>query len=388
MRIVEVNEIDHLLSYRDEWARLLAETPDACFFQTLDWLAIYWRHFGRDQRLRTLMAYDDDRLVGILPLAVKPTATRGGAMRMLGYPLDGWGTRYGAIGVNMRAILSAGLRHIETTDRDWDVLELDWTPLDRHAEVIAAFDDVRVQPQIVSGADISLVDLSRGWDDYWMIRHEKHRSNIRRAEKKLATLGTVEVLHYRPCDSGRPGLGGVPDPRWDLYEMCEQIAGQSWQGASATGTTLTNSRVRRFLREVHEAATRLGAVSMHLLSVGGEPVAFSYNYAFQGTEFGLRMGYNLRFKDANPGTVLLHRMMQDVFASEQRQLDLGEGDSSYKHAWRTDVTPSYRFCHYAKTSLRGQALRWKRHWWGETVSGAMLPVCQNRSTVEGGPLSR
>jgi CelD/BcsL family acetyltransferase involved in cellulose biosynthesis len=242
------------------------------------------------------------------------------------------------------------------------VLELDCTPLDRHADVIAAFDDVRVGPQIGSRDDISLVDLSRGWDDYWMTRHEKHRSNVRRAEKKLATLGTVEMQNYRPNDCG------TPDPRWDLYEMCEQIASESWQGASATGTTLSHARVRRFLREVHEVAARMGAVSMHLLSVGGEPVAFAYNYVFQGTEFGLRMGYSPQFRDVNPGTVLLHRMMQDAFAGEQRLLDLGTGDSSYKHAWRTHATPSFRFCHYAKSSLRAQALRWKRHWWGDAVN--------------------
>src|SRR5688572_1495880 len=131
MHIVEVNEIDQLLSHRDEWARLLGETPDAGFFQTLDWLSIYWRHFGRDQRLRTLLVYDEERLVGILPLAVKPLATRGGAVRTLGYPLDGWETRYGPIGANARAVLSAGLRHVDQTARDWDVLELDCTPLDR-----------------------------------------------------------------------------------------------------------------------------------------------------------------------------------------------------------------------------------------------------------------
>ena len=104
---------------------------------------------------------------------------------------------------------------------------------------------------------------------------------------------------------------------------------------------------------------------MHLLSVAGEPAAFSYNYAFKGTEFGLRMGYNPRFKRASPGTVLMHRMLQDAFASDQLLVDLGEGDSSYKHAWRTDATSSFRFCHYSKTSLRAQALRWKRHWCGE-----------------------
>ena len=87
--VVELNDIDQLLPYRDDWARLLAEAPSACFFQSLEWLAIYWRHFGRDHRLRTLLVYEDDNIVGILPLAVRNTPTRGGAVRTLGYPLDG-----------------------------------------------------------------------------------------------------------------------------------------------------------------------------------------------------------------------------------------------------------------------------------------------------------
>ncbi|MEO8494768.1 MAG: GNAT family N-acetyltransferase [Planctomycetota bacterium] len=361
MRVLEVNEIEQLASYGDEWTRLLAGTPGACFFQTLDWLSIYWRHFGNNQRLRTLLVYDDERLVGILPLAVKAAATRGGAVRTLGYPLDGWGTRYGAIGANSRAVLSAGLRHIQETSRDWDVLELNWTPQDRHDDMVAAFEDVGVRTQISPRDDTSLVDLSLGWGDYWMSRDGKHRSNVRRAEKKLATLGPVDMLHYRSSDCD------TPDARWELYETCEQIAGQSWQGTSATGTTLTHERVRPFLRDIHDVATRLGAVAIHLLSVRGEPVAFAYNYVFQGTEFGLRMGYDPQFKNVNAGTVLIHRMLQNAFAGNRLLFDLGEGDSRYKRVWRTHAMPSYRFCHYAKTSLRAQALRWKRQWCNESA---------------------
>jgi hypothetical protein len=68
-------------------------------------------------------------------------------------------------------------------------------------------------------------------------------------------------------------------------------------------------------------------------------------------------------------------MLQDAFTGDRLLFDLGEGDSSYKHVWRTDAMPSFRFCHYAKTSLRAQALRWKRHWCGEsakTVQGRSL----------------
>jgi preprotein translocase subunit SecE len=51
----EINDIDALAEYRDVWSRLLVETPGATFFESFDWLAVYWRHFGRKQKLRVLM---------------------------------------------------------------------------------------------------------------------------------------------------------------------------------------------------------------------------------------------------------------------------------------------------------------------------------------------
>ena len=365
MRVVEVNEVERLLSYRDDWARLLAETSDACFFQTLDWLAIYWRHFGRDQRLRALLVYEGNRIVGILPLAVRLTATRAGAVRTLGYPLDGWGTRFGPLGTNCRAVFLAGLEHVQKTARDWDVLELDWMSDGHATDAAAAWENCRVFPQVFARDAVSLVNLDQPWDGYWMSLQGKHRNNVRRAENKLAKWGPIEMLHFRSADCRSS------DSRWDLYDICAKIARQSWQGSSATGTTLTHERVRQFLRDVHEVACRMGCVAIHLLAVDGEPVAFSYNYVFQGTEFGLRMGYDRRFKSGNPGTVLIHRMLQDTFGSERQQFDFGEGDSRYKHDWRTHALPSFRLCHYAKSSLRAQALRWKRYWSSSQPSVAL-----------------
>lgn len=354
MHVIEVNEIECLLSYRDEWTRLLAVTPKARFFQTLEWLEIYWRHFGGDQRLRTLVVCDDGHIVGVLPLAVKNTATRGGTVRTLGYPLDGWGTSYGPIGGNGPIVLAAGLEHLQRTPRDWDILELDWTLGDQIEAILEAFQPVRVRPQLFARDDISLINLAQPWDHYWSGLHSKHRNNIRRAERKLAGIGAIETLHYRSSGANQGNA------RWDLYSQCETVSRKSWQGTSTTGNTLTHERVRPFLRDVHELAARMGAVSLHLLTVDGEPGAFSYNYAFRGTEFGLCMAYDRKFKTGHAGTVLMHRMLQDAFASPHSLMDLGEGDSRYKHAWRTQAVASVRVCHYASTSLRGQTLRWMR----------------------------
>ena len=92
IHVEEINDIERLADDRLLWNALLPQTPGAGFFQSLDWLELYWRHFGGEQRLRTLVVRADRQPVGILPLVVRREQTRVGNVRTLTYPLHDWGT--------------------------------------------------------------------------------------------------------------------------------------------------------------------------------------------------------------------------------------------------------------------------------------------------------
>ncbi len=125
-RVVEINDLESLAGYRLLWNMLLQQTPVASFFQSLDWLEAYWRHFGHDQRLRVLVVHAAGDPVGILPLVVRREPMRLGSVRVLTYPLHDWGSFYGPIGPNPTATLIAGLGHVRRTRADWDLLDLRW----------------------------------------------------------------------------------------------------------------------------------------------------------------------------------------------------------------------------------------------------------------------
>ena len=76
IEIQEINDIEELASYRLMWQSWLADTPRATFFHTWDWLDVYWRHFGRDQKLRALLARSAGTPIGILPLCVRTEQRR------------------------------------------------------------------------------------------------------------------------------------------------------------------------------------------------------------------------------------------------------------------------------------------------------------------------
>jgi hypothetical protein len=288
-RVVEVNDIHELANYRLAWEALLAQSPYSNYFQTLDWLMVFWQHFGEGCRLRVLVVQARGKTIGFLPLVERTEASKVGPIRVLNYPLHDWGSFYGPIGPNPTATLLAGLGHISRTPRDWDVLELRWIDEDLadRGRTFRALEAKGFTSYRGQWSESAIIDLTAdgGWDAYWASRTSKWRTNVRRNERRLTEMGTVKHIRYRPLGSAY----GEDDPRWDLYSQCEDIALRSWQGDSTSGTTITHQSIRAFLRDAHESAVRAGGVDVNLLYVTEVPVAFNYGYHYQGQLFGLRM---------------------------------------------------------------------------------------------------
>jgi CelD/BcsL family acetyltransferase involved in cellulose biosynthesis len=356
----EINDIHALADYRAQWRSLLESTAGASFFQSLEWLEVYWRHFGAGQTLRVLNVFSAGELAAILPLVVRRERTHVGSVRVLTYPLHDWGSCYGPIGTEPERSLLAGLEYIRSTARDWDLLELRWVDAegsDRGATE-RAMQAAELPYYKTVWARPAVVEFNGAWESYLASRTSKWRSNLRRSQRLLQQSGDLDYVHYRPLGE-RLGDGS---PRWDLYDACQQLAGRSWQGESSTGTTLSHDSIQPFLRDTHEVAARFGAVDLHLMRLGGRPLAFAYNYHWRGRVDGLRAGYDASVSRDGAGTVLLARALEKSCRCGDREYDLGVESLDWKRQLLTRVAPIYRYSHFPRTALRAQLLRFKRSW--------------------------
>jgi CelD/BcsL family acetyltransferase involved in cellulose biosynthesis len=354
--VLEINDIQTLATLRLTWSALFAQTRQASFFQTLDWLLVYWKHFGHSQRLRVLLVHAQGKPIGILPLVVRVRKRGPLTMRVLCYPLDDWGAFYGPIGPNPTATLHLGLAHIARTPREWDYLELGWTAseLADAGRTPAAMQAAGLPSTSPSADVVALIELNGSWDEYARARGHKWRVNYRRSERKLAQQGQMRHVRHRPA----PAADGDGDPRWDLYEACELVAARSWQANARDGSTLSHPRVRDYLRETHEFAARLGMLDMNVLYLDERPAAFIYNYRCQGNLFGLRRGHDPAIDGA--GTVLLGQTIRDSYARGDRVFNLGAGYLEAKRHWLTRTVRGDRFCHFPWTSIKAQGIRMAR----------------------------
>lgn len=354
LTVLEVNHLGDLDAHRSVWAELLKRTPEATFFQSLDWLEVYWRHFGQEQQLRVLLVQDRGQVVGIVPLTVRSIRTRFGRCRILTYPFDDWGSFYGPIAPDGETTLAAALDHVRETRWGWDLIDL--------RNLRTAGSDGCATERAMQRAGLSVetfpwdqaafVNLQQDWTGYFKGRTGKVRRAYRRAERLLADEGRVEYVRCRPAGEQQ----GDGDARWDLYDTCEEIARKSWQGSSTTGTTLTHDSIRSYLRDTHEAAARGGAADINLVYLNGTPAAFSYNYCYQGWVYSLRIGFDPNLSTNGLGRLLLGRMIQDSMARGDRVLDLGVGSLETKKRWLTSIETSGRCVYYSKVSPRARLL--------------------------------
>ncbi len=355
--VIELARLDDLAGYRLAWESLLAETPEASFFHSLEWLWAYWEHFGQHKQLRVLVVLAEGRPRGIVPLALRRERTRLGWLRVLGYPLDDWGSFYGPIGPDPQQTLTEALAWIKQGPADWDLLELRGIEADGPADAATAgaFEAAGYPALRTVWNRTAVVDFVGDWESYLAARPAKWRSNFRRLERRLQRHGKVEHIRYRPegeatCDF---------EPRWDLYDACEAVARRSWQADSTNGTTLCHESVRPFLRDAHRAACRRGEVDLNLLCLDRQPIAFAYNYVRQGRLYGLRAGYDAGFARLGAGTVLQALMLRDSFCRKDTLLDMGFTSLELKRPVATRIVAAVRYSYFGP-SARAQVLRVKR----------------------------
>jgi CelD/BcsL family acetyltransferase involved in cellulose biosynthesis len=381
LQVAEINSLAMLEPLRGTWANLLDQTPGGTFFQSLPWLETYWQFFGPDgptpenTRLRVLVVESDAQVIGIVPLVITIEPRRIGPVRVLGYPLHGWGSFYGPIGPDAATILTVALQHIRNTPRDWDLIDLRWV------DVLKA--DLGATPQAFQSAGLGFdcqvwhesaqIELNSGWDEYWRSRKSKWRSNVRRCERLLTSHGRLEHVRYRPLGAA----AGDDDPRWDLYAACVDLARRSWQGSSTTGTTLSHVAVQDYLRAAHATAASAGAVDLNLLLLNDRPIAFAYNYHYHGWVYGVRSGFDSSAADDGAGNVLMAKMIEDSARRGDCLIDLGPNYLDCKRYWLTRLQPAYHFTHFHPGGVRAQALRLKRivkRWLGSQKASGSVPA--------------
>lgn len=307
--------LDDIEAVIGEWTELAEHAEPAPFLQP-GWFLAWWRAFGRD-RLELLTLRRGGELAAILPLI----RSRIG----LGSPTNWDSDVYGVVAIDeaARRELLAGLFALRPASVDFSFLEADRS---EPGELTAAAGRYRLSRRTILTSPY--LDHTRfdGWDAYWEGLDRKHRSNVRRARRKLSELGEVEFE-----------LLEDPGDRLDeLLTTGFAIEASGWKGKQGTAIQSADA-TRRFYEESATWAAGRGQLRIAFLRVDGRPVAFHLGLETSEAQFLMKLGIDGDLAKDGLGLVLACEMLEHGFAAGLVRTEFLGAADPYKMRWASDT---------------------------------------------------
>ncbi len=350
IQVLEYNSIEELLRIQTIWRELHSQTRNSSFFQSWEWLHQYLIH-NKQIEIKVLSVSLAGKIIGIVPLVIKPIQTRLGTVRALTYPLDNWGIHYSSIGPNPAATMAATMRYLHSAKRNWGIFDLRYidefgSDIGRTKNALKLSGFQRFQ-RIWSEA--SLLRMNGSWEQVCSSLPEETLKEYHKSEAKLEN---IEFHRYRPERS----MAMNREYHWEIFSQFENMSRQSGGICLGMRENSTSDKDWKFLRSVHEAAVQNGKLDLCWLTQNDKAISVSYNYHHRGRFDSLGTVY---LKSAGPeaANVLMGRMIEDGFDRFDSAYYMNHEKLLLNLEWGNSIASSYRYSHFPLLSPRSQMLR-------------------------------
>jgi CelD/BcsL family acetyltransferase involved in cellulose biosynthesis len=307
---VSLEVLDSVGAVAKEWDDLAERTAASPFVRPA-WIDAWWTSFGGG-KLRILAARRDGALIGIMPLEWRrgalrtPTNEHTPAFDLLAADEE-------AARVIAGAVFAGGVRAvtIERLNEDGPTL----TKL-RAALHAAGYRDA-VRP-VARSAYIRCAPS--------LVEHERSLSrNLRHdVQRRLRRLCETGAVSFEIAD-GSERLDELLDEGFAVEE-------RSWKGAGGTAIG-SDSRTRRFYRDVAHWASPLGWLRLAFLRLDGRAIAFQFDLEAGRTYYSLKIGYDPTHERFSPGKLLAHAMVSRAVSIGLDTYELLGTDEAWKYRW-------------------------------------------------------
>jgi CelD/BcsL family acetyltransferase involved in cellulose biosynthesis len=321
-----ISDAARFAEMRREWNELLAASSCDCIFLTWEWMHTWWAHRAGDRELRIVTVHDDNLLIAIAPLALRPPRLR----RLIPFRVleflasDEVGSDY--------------LGFIIRRGHEQDALEGIAGALTSSGVMLEL---MRVNKTSLSMMSTAIYLAGLGWksaavvtnrcpyinlagldaDAYWSSVHSHHRLDVERKRRKL----------HRNCEVQLQVAKSEAERR-SAMEIFVNVHLTRWSGRG--GSTALNSRQ---LVNFHNAFSRIsldrGWLRMYTLVVDGTAAALLYVFRYRGVHYYYQAALSGGFRRYSVGNLITKLAIDDAIESRAIEFDFLHDDEEYKYLW-------------------------------------------------------
>jgi CelD/BcsL family acetyltransferase involved in cellulose biosynthesis len=295
------------------WNDLTADSPGATPFQSVEWQATWWRHYGRMREPLVVKVMEGGDLVGLMPFVRGQGLWR--TLRPMGigpsdylHPL----ARPGYGEVVAQAIGSAVC----------DMKNVDLVDLHQIRETQCLATGSNVEP--IVQATCLVLDLPDSYDAYLATLSKSLRYDVRKLDKSMFTTGRAKIETFGPGQTDR-GL-----------DILLELHRARWRKRRLPGAFL--GRSVGFHRDWVRQAADAGMLWLSALHVDGEPIGAIYAMTMGPSVFYYQAGFDPAKGAVSPGTLLVASSIRRAIDEGKRHFDFMRGDEPYKRRWKPQRT--------------------------------------------------
>ena len=324
MQTEDVRSFLKMAALEPEWQALAAACTTATVFQTWEWNAAWWKHFGKWGRRLRLVTFRDDAgtLVGLAPLMTAFWyATPLRRVSFLGTGTSDYLDVLAAPG--WEHTVAENLYHYLETNGGWQIADFQQLRAGSLLRQYFPPKTSRLTVLDVLGEACPFLPLPPDWETLLRGLGKKTRANVGYYDRALAKVYEVEI---GPVTEESELNGELTR----LFELHARRWNQRWLPGVFAG-----KRVQAFHRDVARRLLRRDWLRLFTLRLDGETMASLYCFGYGDRICYYQGGFEPTLARLSLGTVLTARAMQTAVAERREVFDFLRGDEPYKAKWTT-----------------------------------------------------
>ena len=298
-----------------QWERLWREHCNLTIFQNFRWVRAFWRAYGDQLQVCSLVARHDDDVVGILPLVLNQDE-----LQFMGTPESDYNDVICRI-EHSRAVVHAFARFLLEMPIGWRSGFL--------ANVASSSQINHGLQQIPTAVNrhfqtvfyMECPSIHLGNDREETFRRLLKKESLRRHENRLKRLGVLEFRH----------LDGRDEIRRHLNTFFDQHTARHAKAGSRRPLQFQRPRSRAFYRALVDELEPSSELRFAVLELDGRPVAYHFGFESKQTYVWYKPTFDVGLWKYSPGEVLLRNLLRYARDSGLREFDFTIGDEAFKH---------------------------------------------------------
>ena len=313
LRCEVITDFSRLELLSSAWQCLWEADCRAEIFQSPGWAKAWWRAYGQQYTLCSLVVYEKDELVGIMPLV-----KRGNSAQFLGTPQADYADII-CHESRVTEVLTVALDVLVNRVEEWK--QCDLKHLAEHSRIVRHYQEIprrlRRCLHLVRTENYRTIVLRRGREEIFKELLGKH--HIRRRQNKLQKAGEVEFRWLETKAETQQYLG-------DFFRHHVRR-----RAAIGNESACASAEFCNFLRALVDEIQPSDRLRFAVLELDGHALAWALGFEVNGKFLLYQHTFDVNAWDYSPGEVLLWKLLEYAKKRISREFDFGKGAEAYKN---------------------------------------------------------